>query len=772
VCIAFGSLAQRVTYAYASDTSTTTGLLSCDTNLANQDGPDEVYAGIADSVFVDEDDATNVLAGWTRNDGNGADADRLTTALYDVVAHAQVAASERITFGLFGVAKPWRTAGRWYACALAFLHPYSVTSTDKIAQASSVVVEVETTASLTGAQDSTHPHVATLENQTGWYDTGLSQTKPAIDSDSNVWLATPYRGREPDNYASQIAIGWDINRLSPSEADTFRQAVASNGALCAGAAPVWFDGASAMPYGFVHAPQIISVTATAGGSMADGTYSYVATYAWKDAAGLLHRSVPSPPKTGATSGGNNSLTVKVASASVSAKQRALAVASSANPVLIELWRTDGLAGAGPHYRLTLEPTYQVLTNDPRSKDVSVVDTKAPANIANGSPAVPLASQAQLYTDIGELANVPPPPFVTEVTHKNRLVGIAGDLHTVWLSKDASEDLTQAPGFNEALTLTFATEKTALASLAAALVVFGKDSIDIVHGDGPDATGSGAWQTQRVQTDLGCTEPRSVVTTPMGVMFRSARGLELLDVGLNVTWLGERIKDTVAAYPNITSAVLVASEQEVRFTCNNGSTGIVLAYDYGYKVWFVRRYKDSADTAASNILFVDAALIDGVYTMLTAGGQVYRETSSHKLDNGADYVAMDVVLAPISAQPGRSGWSNANLGWSRMKDVTLMGTSVTNHNLTVSTALDFAASYSYTKTFAGGGVVTATGPLEKCRVSPPVQKCQAIQIRIQDAAPTDQSSYPITTGDGPIIEALAMRVSPLSGPAKTAAGQQG
>jgi hypothetical protein len=210
---------------------------------------------------------------------------------------------------------------------------------------------------------------------------------------------------------------------------------------------------------------------------------------------------------------------------------------------------------------------------------------------------------------------------------------------------------------------------------------------------------------------------------------------------------------------------VPDEQEIRFTCTatGGATGIVLAWHYGYKVWFTRKYADLADTSAASIPFVDAALIDGVYTMLTAGGQVYRESTSTKLDNGTGFVGRDVVLAPIS--PG------GNLAWHRVKQVALLGTSVTNHDLKISIARDYATSYEQTETFLAGSAATTIGPLEQCRVTLARQKCQAVKIRIQDITPTTPGTYPVSTGDGPILEAVALRVGVKSGTPRTASGQQ-
>ncbi len=763
--LAFGTASQRVLLCYAATTSGPTRLVTATTALAAVHGPTTIFAPIANYVFIAEDDATNALVGWSYT--RPSVGEEFSTGLHSIAAGVVVAATMRTTYQLASPSKPWRVSSRWYCLAVAFAH-HMPSGTGLLAPtASSVVVEIETTASFVGLSTGPHTHAATLENQTGWAPQFAGYVvKPTVDSAGNVYIPAAYRNREPSHWYSTIPIGWNVYRLAASEGDTARPAALGAGALCAAGAPFWLDGATARPYGFPHAPCILAITPSntgPGALPALGVFSYVATYAWRDANGVIHRSTPSPPFAAtALAGAEDTLTVRVETMSLAGRQGAFTSAQSANPVFIELWRTTN-GGTGNHYRLSLEPTDQVATNDTQVAFIDVVDTKADTQIGSGSTLAVLSAMAQLYTDIGELANVPPPSFITITTHRGRFAGIGPDLRTLWFSKDATQDATLAPGFNEALTLAFGQDKTALASLDTVLVVFGEDDIDVVNGEGPDDAGNNnTWQIQSVHTDVGCINPRSPVVFPGGVIFESRVGLSLIDRALVVSWIGRSIDDTLALYPNITSGVLVAEQTEVRWTCDDGEFGIVLAYDYLEKIWFVRKYSDS-------VRFVDAALINGVYTLLTAAGQVYRETTAHKLDNGADYVERDILLAPISAQPGRSGWSNDNLGWSRVKDLTCMGTSVTDHDLEVSFAHDYATTFSQTKTFVAGDDVTTPGPLEKSRVTCARQKCQAVQIRIRDLTPT---AYAVGTGDGPIFESLSLRVAAIDGNARTGEGQRG
>lgn len=754
ICVAADSVTFHVGWSVVASTAYTTMTVNL-TGIAST----VVEAVESQSVFLAVFDATRVVFGYVKNSVSSSNMNFLVTHLRTVSTRAEVASTSRTTSHLMMPTKPWTVGGRWYV--LATVLPRSTIAADTVPNASSVVIEIET-AYDTASTNSVHPHSATAENQTGWFTPVAGYLAQVCVSGSTVYVPAAYRNREPTAYRA-VPIGWNLHRIEAMTGDVGRCAPIGASALVAAGAPLWFDGGAPSPYGFVHAPLIRTATATAGGSQAAGTYFYVAVYEWRDAQGVLHRSVPSPPLRGITAGANLSTTLEIATTDISPKQFPVEGGlNAANPVSIALYRTT--AGGSVYYRLTYEPQSNVIFNVASVGSVTFVDTRSDTNIIGSLPAIVLATQAQPYTATGELDDVPPPSFIAVATHRGRLAGLDGSRRTVWLSKDQTEDAGVAPGFNEVLTLAFASDKTALASLGATLAVFGRDGIDLVHGPGPDATGAGVWDMQRVQTDVGCVNSRSVVTGPMGVTFESAKGIELLGTDLAVSWIGKPVEDDLAAYPVITSAALVAAEHEIRFTCTtaDGASGIVLAWDYFHSIWFVRRYNDAAATAAANVAFVDATLIGGVYTMLTAGGQVYQETDAHKLDNGTDFVTRSVELAPMSP--------STPMSWHRVKDLSVLGTSVTDHDLEVSIARDYATTYEQTKTFLAQSDATAIGPLERCRVTLMHQKCRSVTIRLRDLVPTAPGA--LGTGDGPIWEGLAFRVMTKDGPAKTSAGRQG
>ncbi len=719
-------------------------------------GPVTAVGGTIISMFIAEYDSATVLIGWTKNTSAGQ-SDKFETATYSVAALAQDFTSLRTTFGFWSASKAWSVAGRWYVMGSIYLHPYDATftATDAVPQASTLVLEIETANSLTGSQNASHPQVATLENLTGWrlptFNVNQFPTvilKPATDAAGNVYIPSPVRGAEPLNAYANVPTGWTLHRLSVGGGDLFRSAVSGAAALIASAAPAWYDGATARPYGFAHAPLLTEATSVAGGSMVVGTYGYVAVYVWPDANGIEHRSLPSPPKTGTAAGGNLSLRVTAATASVSRKSLKIDNDSS-SLVRVELHRTE--KGGADYYKHARPPVYNVLLNDGQINAVQITDTRADASITGTSPTIALSTQPQLYS-ANALDDAPPPAALTVLSHKDRLWLIASDGHTVWPSKAASEDPDVAPGFNEALTLYFAREKNALGPLDESLIVLGPDSIDIVGGLGPDNQGNGAWAQAAVQSDVGCINPRSVVAIPQGLVFQSRRSLEILTRERTLGWFGQAVQDTLDAYPTITSAVVVPGQHQVRFTCNKAdlSSGRVLVFDYVRSAWSTFDYGFAVE---------DAALVAGTYTMLRYTGVVLQEDTTTHLDNGV-YVASAVEM-PISP-------SGPN-AWHRVKDVQVLGTSVTNHNLTIRVRRDFADAYEQTQTFAAEGVVTAIGPLENARMTLARQKGQGFSFRVEDSAPTTGA---LGIGAGPLLEGLALYVQRKAGLPKVSAGRKG
>jgi hypothetical protein len=637
--------------------------------------------------------------------------------------------------------KLFSSSGRTYVAMHTLVTPTSTADASPFPQWTHVVVELEAGATADGI-----PRVMSSINPGTAWPTNVPVPKVAVGADGTYRVALAYAVDPPATaWAASPTpkLGYVLAAFTPAAGDIWRPVVAGPTPMCAAGAPFWADGNIAQPVGFLHPPMVLaSGHSLGGGGQLAGTYLYAGVYVYKDADGREHRSPPSPTVTITTGVANETVTVTFATTSLSSRQSDTTgyATTEPSPVRIEVYRTT-VNGSTLYWHST------ALLNDPQVHSVVFTDVLADDTRPT------LASRRRIYTDGGGLDDVAPPGFTTALAHRERIWGIAGDERTVWASKPQSEDPLVAPGFNEALTVGYSKRKTALGPLDSAVIVLGPESVDVIDGDGPDNLGQGGWARGSIQTDVGCIEPRSVVSIPPGLLFQSTRGIELLTRERTLTWIGKSVQDTLAIYPTITSAVLDAEHHIVRFTCNTASlaSGIVLVFDYLRGAWAKHDY---------GVPVADAQIIGGVYTFLTYGGIVHQEDDTTYRDTGA-WVPMSVEIPMSPSGPN---------AWQMLRHVQVLGTSVTDHQLSIEYAHDFASGYEQTKTFAAGTPVTRPGPLEQARLTPRHGKAQGFKVRIADAAPEGDPGT--DTGQGPILEGLALYVQRKQGLPKTSAPRKG
>lgn len=739
---------------------------------AVSDPSGDTYLAGVETLAITRFDATHALIAVSNSTPAGSFGPRTSTWVISNAA-ANSANTQRASFWCTLLGGFWTTAGRTYLCvadqALAF-------DSLPVPPSTNSVIEIETSSLTT--RNAGHRVAAVLDvNFAGRNTTlfgaaggitglvkGTYTAQSPTTSAGKAVLAVPYVDKPRTYIQELVSNGYDLVLLeTPGSTDDFARPVPvdSNRIFTPGGAPQWIDGYVNSHTGFLHPPHVVAIsTAGVGGNMAAGTYQYVLVYEYLDARGVLHRSAPSVPKSITTVGATSTVSLTMALSGDSDRLLLPVLGGIAmGAPRIAIYRTE--ANGTIFYRLSHDPDLNQALDVGGASQMVVTDTSADANIGvSGGVTIHLNTQPQPYTTGGVLEDDPATACITATLHQRRVVTLDGDQRTVRFTQDMSENPLIAPGFNEVLTLTFDRDKTSLVSLDEKLVVLGPDSIDVVEGEGLTNSGTGSgWTTRRIQSDVGCVNARSVAIVPLGALFLSRRGLELCDRGLNVTWVGRQVQDELTAYPVVTSAVTVAADHEVRWTCNksDGSAGIVIVYDYTNNVWSTRKYYDSVTTNASTP-FVDAALVGGVYTLLTAQGKVYQENPSTGegasfLDDGTQWVTLHLETAPIS--PG------GNLSWHSIKQFALLGSSLTHHDLVVKVGKDFRTDWEQTHHFIAGSDVTgAPSTLETVRVTHKVMKVQAARYYIADAAPSN--ALAVTTGEGPMLEGFGIITRAKSG----------
>ncbi len=489
-------------------------------------------------------------------------------------------------------------------------------------------------------------------------------------------------------------------------------------------------------YGTIGLTQNGGTRYNVGGSIASGSRLYYAIYEWFDARGQYHRSAPSVPISalsgakdipGSTSGDLGIIQTTSASnvVSVSTLRLTAKPATGGSPgtsVKIGLFRTA--SGGSLAYRVA------TLSNDPTVDSVSYTDSADDSTLLANEP---------LYTAGGEVPNFPPPSCSLLATHQNRLF-VAGldDGNSVWLSKQSAEGYGVA--FSPLLTLRMDPAGgpiTALAVLDEKLVIFKRSRIFVMSGTGPDATGlNGNYSTpQALSTDVGCTNPDSVVLTPRGLMFQSAKGIYLLNRSLEPVYLGMPVE--VYGTQSLTAAHLLDAYSQVRFLSDTGTT---LVYDYLFDQWGV----------FTNHQGVGAALWNGSYCYVTTSGVIRQETPGAYLDVSEPIRLY--ALTPWLAPAGRQGFCRA-------RSAQLVGSYLSKHNLQADVAYDYdpavVGRYNFNATAALGsnaygtqspyGTGTYGGTTDpgsyQVEIQLARQKCQSVRFAIYDVpSPSGGASF--------------------------------
>jgi hypothetical protein len=464
-----------------------------------------------------------------------------------------------------------------------------------------------------------------------------------------------------------------------------------------------YDGAVASEQGFNLFPEGVTSTASnTGGHLGNAsvptTYQYSIVYSWTSTEGQINYSFPSIPDNATT----RTFSAGVTTGSVTLTIPTLRLTERGNAI-ISVYRTEG---NGTTFYLVntnnIIGNASYLPNNIEVDYVTYVDT---------TPDSSLISNPQLYTTGSVVGNDPMPPANAIALYKNRVMLVPSENPLqLWYSKtitqgvpiEFSEEFVQQVDERDGNIIT-------IAPLDDKLIIFKAHTIFYMTGEGPDNTGAqdDFSPAQLIATDTGCSDVRSVVFSPVGLMFKSEKGIYLLDRSLQATYIGAPVE----AYNSQTviSATLLTASNKIHFALESGPT---LVYDYFVQQW-------SVYTGVFNSFPpIQATVFNENYTFVSSDGRVWEETPGIFLD----------ATAPISMKLVTGWLSMAQLqGFERVRRMLILGEYISAHTLTVQIAYDFNTGYAQTDNIA----VTSNPAPYQWRIDFERQKCQAIQFSLQD-----------------------------------------
>lgn len=514
------------------------------------------------------------------------------------------------------------------------------------------------------------------------------------------------------------------------------------GALHLTGGQLWeYDSVLPVEHGFhVYPENVVVTTDASGGLITAQTYFYSFTYEWTDNKGMLHRSAPSIPTKIVTTGSTSTNTINVPTLRLTYK-------TGDNPVRIVGYRWSTAQQVYYQFTSVTDP----YLNDTTADSIEIEDTLADSAILGN---------AILYTTGGVVENTAAPPSVASTLFDNRLWLIdAENRNLLWYSKQVIQN---APvEMSDLLTLYVAPtsgaqgstgDMYAISAMDDKMLIFKKNAVYYINGNGPDNTGSNSTYSAPVfiTSTVGTDNPDSVVMTPIGTMFQSDKGIWLLKRDLSTVYIGDRVE----AYNDlrVKSADTIPGTNQVRFVTENN---ITLMYDYYQNQWATH----------SNISAISACLYQGMHTYLNSYGQVFQEEAGRYTD-GSTPVLMSLTTSWINV---------AGLqGYERFYFANLLGTYHTPFKLNMQIAYDYNASSSqatlitpdnYSAPWGGealwgsGGNWGGPGNVFSARFFPTKQKCEAFQVTISEVY---DASLGVAPGEGLSLSGLALVVGVKKG----------
>jgi hypothetical protein len=425
---------------------------------------------------------------------------------------------------------------------------------------------------------------------------------------------------------TQNKTGVDTIRIKRGN-DRFLSARVGTNTFVGGGIVTEYDTHRLIESGFHHYPSFtLAQSNTASGALTLlGVYRYRVIYEYIDARGNAHRSA-SMEQTITLTGTNDTVTLSIAHLQLTRRHAGPRV------IIKAIYRTA--AGGSTFKRLLVEATYTALfpENFPNTTGWNnYIDVQPDTAVALGEP---------LYTTGGVLDHVPPPSSTVLIHHDGAIMGIDNeDKKRIWRTKFATPG--NALGYNEGLQARSddAGDFFALASQDGRVAAWKSGSIYELYGEGPSDTGAGTYPPMAlVSVDVGCEEPRSVLSTPIGLVFRSQRGLEVLQRGGAVQGLGDQVIDILASYPVVSSVWHQRSENLIGWNVMNledsPTDGRRITYDYEHKIWNV-------DTGFSSLA---AGLYDDLVVAVSATA-LRLESASSYADNSL-FLAWEIVTGDI------------------------------------------------------------------------------------------------------------------------------
>lgn len=508
---------------------------------------------------------------------------------------------------------------------------------------------------------------------------------PYIDFNSCYITSNAMIGRNLINGSTSL-VNFSIAKVkqnNPSVLELQDQALLTGGVL-------WcVDRADVREVGFFGCPSVVSSSySTTGGTLGNGKYIYCLTYSYESENGLYEESAPSAQLniTGTTATG--SVAFVIAGLPITNRKKA--------NLYVNLYRTQ--VNGSIFYRVA-----KVSISD----NISITDTMSDGAI----------TQYILYTTGGVLTNSPVGACRFLTATKNRVfTALVENPEMMLFSKEKASGYQYEMSQLQYIDCNggrFSGDITDIFELDEKIIVSKSNYLLGIAGDGPNAAGGGYDFSipQLISTDAGVSDDGTSVIVPNGVIFKTKKGIYILNRGLVVSYIGLLVEGYNSEKINF--SIMHPTKTVVIFGTNNR----IIVYDYFLNNWMTWEGVNAISGTFYN---------DNLHIVL-ANGKIMAQGSSY-LDDGRD------ILTEIE-----TSWLEVGSiqGFQRVKRLMILGHGYGASQATVKAFVDYETVNFKTHTM---NVVETNGDSYQMNLHFAQQKGQTIKIKINEIASSVKTSF--------------------------------
>lgn len=509
----------------------------------------------------------------------------------------------------------------------------------------------------------------------------------------------------------------------------------------AGAPGQIYDGLELSEIGFAETPGVTLITPGAGGALTPGgQYDYLFTWEYTRQDGTLERAAVSDSVSVTLGGAQNQNIVQ--GTTPHSQRVALADAAFGSALTVALYRTAWDAA-------TSTKTLAFFRTASKKATTGMTAYGDLTGITDTTSDAVLREQGIVYTQAkngalsGQFENESPPIFslCSSSSARMSVAGLARQFEACESKEARIDEPLSFSSIEPAFSYKLPKRIRAISSQDGVRIVFSKDDICVVAGEGPDDVGGNTLPPAvRLGSPGGIVDWRSLALIDKVLFFQlDTDKLYSMPRGASTPeWIGVDVQTTLAAFPVVTGAAPNVADDAVCFACSNVAlnSARILVRSTRTGIW-------SADTPPLGAAGIAAICQDGTGVAYVSSGVVYRVSAAFA-DQGGAVITTEQQTQPL--YPFGLG------GYGTMTALLVTGEFRSAGDLQLRVSYDDGVSFTAYDTFTLAGLT----------VGSTYRRRWALQQSDVTSLVLEFIFVPSVAGEGTILNEVDLLVQPESG----------